>query len=264
VDEALEMVDEGIDLFRRVNKTVSWRTAEDRRGSARADPADERGKSAVGCGLIIIMSFQEELLQLALFGADRIFTPAKATTADIEEHALVLTHDDGAGTVRPDGQGKRTPRRSSSCRIEWRSADGVTPRCAAAARKLKRSATATNAVRSARSRRPIPEFLSILNAMDMAFSLTPIVHTSEVFESKDEPSNVQSHDFHSVVLAGGLSLGVTSRDAQWLHLQQRQCRLRSIGSCEQVRIGISRSPGKEARHDRAGAIEITTADALEI
>jgi len=39
--------------------------------------------------------------------------------------------------------------------------------------------------------------------MDMAFSLTPIVHTSEVFESKDEPSNVQPHDFHSVVLAGG-------------------------------------------------------------
>jgi uncharacterized protein DUF4062 len=53
-------------------------------------------------------SFQEELLQLALFGADRIFTPAKATTADIEEHALILTHDDGAGTVRLDGQGNLT------------------------------------------------------------------------------------------------------------------------------------------------------------
>jgi hypothetical protein len=88
-----------------------------------------------GADFITIMSFQEELLQPALFGADRIFTPAKATTADIEEHALVLTHDDGAGTVRPDGQGKRTPRRSSSCRIEWRSADGVTPRCAAAGAK---------------------------------------------------------------------------------------------------------------------------------
>lgn len=53
-------------------------------------------------------SFQEELLQLALFGPDRIFTPAKATTADIEDHALVLTHDDGAGTVRLDGQGNLT------------------------------------------------------------------------------------------------------------------------------------------------------------
>jgi hypothetical protein len=42
-----------------------------------------------GADFITIMSFQEELLQPALFGADRIFTPAKATTADIEEHALV-------------------------------------------------------------------------------------------------------------------------------------------------------------------------------
>jgi hypothetical protein len=53
-------------------------------------------------------SFQEELLQLALFGPDRIFTPAKATAADIEDHALVLTHDDGTGTVRLDGQGNLT------------------------------------------------------------------------------------------------------------------------------------------------------------
>jgi hypothetical protein len=53
-------------------------------------------------------SFQEELLQLALFGADRIFSPAKATTADIEDHALVITHDDGGGTVRLDGQGSRS------------------------------------------------------------------------------------------------------------------------------------------------------------
>jgi hypothetical protein len=45
--------------------------------------------------------------------------------------------------------------------------------------------------------------------------------------------------------AGGPRSVVASRDAQWLRLQQRQCRLRSIGSCEQVRIGISRSPGKK-------------------
>ena len=32
---------------------------------------------------------------------------------------------------------KRNPRRSSSCRIEWLSADGVTPSCDAAARKLR-------------------------------------------------------------------------------------------------------------------------------
>jgi hypothetical protein len=53
-------------------------------------------------------SFQEDLQQMPLFGADRIFTPSKATTADIEEHALVLTHDDGAGTVRLDGEDNLT------------------------------------------------------------------------------------------------------------------------------------------------------------
>jgi hypothetical protein len=50
-------------------------------------------------------SFHDELLQLALFGGTRVFTPAKPTTADIEDHALVLTHDDGSGAVRLDGQG---------------------------------------------------------------------------------------------------------------------------------------------------------------
>lgn len=55
-------------------------------------------------------SFHDDLLQLALFGANRIFTPAKPTNAAIEDQALVLTHDDGAGTVRVDGQGNLTLR----------------------------------------------------------------------------------------------------------------------------------------------------------
>jgi hypothetical protein len=100
--------------------------------------------------------------------------------------------------------------------------------------------------------------------MDMAFSLTPIVHTSEVFESKDEPSNVQPHDFHSVVLAGGLSLG-----------RRQPSRAMAAPPATAMSAEIDRllraSPHrylpiswKEARHGRAGAIEITTADALEI
>jgi hypothetical protein len=100
--------------------------------------------------------------------------------------------------------------------------------------------------------------------MDMAFSLTPIVHTSEVFESKDEPSKVQPHDFHSVVLAGGLSLG-----------RRQPSRAMAAPPATAMSAEIDRllraSPHrylpiswKEARHGRAGAIEITTADALEI
>lgn len=38
----------------------------------------------------------------------RIFTPAKPTSAAVENDALVLTHDDGAGTVRLNGQGDLT------------------------------------------------------------------------------------------------------------------------------------------------------------
>src|SRR4029079_17596755 len=49
-------------------------------------------------------SFHEDLLQTALFGPRRIFTPAKPTVAVIEDHALVLNHDDGAGTVKLDAQ----------------------------------------------------------------------------------------------------------------------------------------------------------------
>jgi hypothetical protein len=55
-------------------------------------------------------SFHDELLQLALFGRNRIFTPARPTIAEIEDHALALTHDQGAGTVRLDGRGNLTLR----------------------------------------------------------------------------------------------------------------------------------------------------------
>jgi hypothetical protein len=50
-------------------------------------------------------SFHDELLQAALFGPHRVFTPAKPTVAAIENHALLLQHDDGAGTVRLDAEG---------------------------------------------------------------------------------------------------------------------------------------------------------------
>jgi hypothetical protein len=72
---------------------------------------------------------------------------------------------------------KRIPRRSSNCRIEWLSADGVTPSWDAAARKLSRSATATNAVSSARLPRSIAEFLSTLHAIDIGFSFASSIDT---------------------------------------------------------------------------------------
>jgi hypothetical protein len=52
----------------------------------------------------------------------------------------------------------------------------VTPSCDAAALKLKRSATATNALRSARSLRIIHEFLSTPNEIYMGFSFTALVN----------------------------------------------------------------------------------------
>jgi hypothetical protein len=70
-------------------------------------------------------------------------------------------------TLRVVRFSKRNPRRSSKCRIVWLSAEGVTPRCEAAARKLRLSATATNAIRSARSARRIAEFLSTPNATNI-------------------------------------------------------------------------------------------------
>jgi hypothetical protein len=90
-------------------------------------PEEERGYGRHGRSLLLAVacgparailrpseiersSFHDQLLQLALFGGSRVFTPAKPTTADIENHALVLTHDDGAGAVRLDGQGNLTLR----------------------------------------------------------------------------------------------------------------------------------------------------------
>ncbi len=58
-------------------------------------------------------------------------------------------------TLRVVRCSKRTPRRSSSCRIKWLSADGVTWSRDAAARKLRCSAIAMKAVRLARSERSI-------------------------------------------------------------------------------------------------------------
>src|SRR6516164_8449835 len=74
-------------------------------------------------------------------------------------------------TLRVVRFNNRTPMRSSKCRIVWLSAEGVTPRREAAARKLRLSATATNAARSARSARRIAEFLSAPNATNIAFDL---------------------------------------------------------------------------------------------
>ena len=69
-----------------------------------------------------------------------------------------------SATLRVVRCSRRTPRRSSSCRIAWLSAEGVMPTRDAAARKLSSSATATNAVRSARSPRCIHKSISTQNA----------------------------------------------------------------------------------------------------
>ena len=60
----------------------------------------------------------------------------------------------------PEAGPHGAPRAAASVRL---SAEGVTPICDAAARKLRLSATATNAVRSARSARRTAEFLSAPN-----------------------------------------------------------------------------------------------------
>ena len=60
----------------------------------------------------------------------------------------------------------------------WLSAEGVTPSRAAAALKLRCSATVVKAVRSARSLRRINELRSIPSAINIAFSFVPFLHTS--------------------------------------------------------------------------------------
>jgi hypothetical protein len=47
---------------------------------------------------------QEELLQAILFGPQRLFSPSRPTTATVEDHALVLKHDE-VGSVRLDEEG---------------------------------------------------------------------------------------------------------------------------------------------------------------
>jgi hypothetical protein len=49
-------------------------------------------------------ALQEELLQAILFGPQRLFSPSRPTTATVEDHALVLKHDE-VGSVRLDGEG---------------------------------------------------------------------------------------------------------------------------------------------------------------
>ena len=53
---------------------------------------------------IELPAFHEELLQAILFGPQRLFTPSRPTTTGIENHVLVLTHDE-VGSVRLDGEG---------------------------------------------------------------------------------------------------------------------------------------------------------------
>jgi hypothetical protein len=63
-------------------------------------------------------SFQEDLQQMVVFGADRIFTPSEATTADVEEHALVLTHDVALAATLAGGipwYGERSASRMRAC-----------------------------------------------------------------------------------------------------------------------------------------------------
>lgn len=50
-------------------------------------------------------AFHDELLQAVLFGPQRLFTPSKPTTATVENHTLVITHDEGLGSVELDDEG---------------------------------------------------------------------------------------------------------------------------------------------------------------
>src|SRR6516225_10836492 len=90
---------------------------------------------------------------------DRRSQPGRRKPASVSETLRVVRFNN------------RTPMRSSKCRIVWLSAEGVTPRREAAARKLRLSATATNAARSARSARRIAEFRLAPNATNIAFDL---------------------------------------------------------------------------------------------
>jgi Domain of unknown function (DUF4062) len=49
-------------------------------------------------------AFHEELLQASLFGPQKLFSPSRATTAKVENHTLVLAHED-VGSIRLDEEG---------------------------------------------------------------------------------------------------------------------------------------------------------------
>src|SRR5947209_4718188 len=86
------------------------------------------------------------LLALEVVQRPRDLLDGRPSSAEQAQPASV------SATLRVVRFSNRTRRRSSSCRIVWLSAEGVTPIYDAAARMLRLSATATNAVRSARSR----------------------------------------------------------------------------------------------------------------
>lgn len=49
--------------------------------------------------------FRDELLQLSLFGSNRLFTLARPTITEIDNGALVISHDKGRSIVRLDTKG---------------------------------------------------------------------------------------------------------------------------------------------------------------
>jgi hypothetical protein len=97
---------DGQDLLRRVLSLI---------------PKEERGYYRAGRSLVLAIAsaprrpilrpaeierpaLQEELLQAILFGPQRLFSPSGPTIATVEDHALVLRHNEVA-SVRLDGEG---------------------------------------------------------------------------------------------------------------------------------------------------------------
>ncbi|MBY5786093.1 DUF4062 domain-containing protein [Rhizobium leguminosarum] len=85
-------------------------------------PEDERGYSRHGHEIALAVSagprqpilrpsvledetFQEELLQASLFGPNKLFSSSQPTVAGIDNHALVISHADGRGRIKLDGEG---------------------------------------------------------------------------------------------------------------------------------------------------------------
>jgi hypothetical protein len=85
-------------------------------------PEEQRGYYRAGHSLVLTIAsgprqailrpaeiersaFHEEVLQALLFGTQRLFTPSKPTTPSIQDHAPMITHDNGAGIGRLDAEG---------------------------------------------------------------------------------------------------------------------------------------------------------------